>query len=245
MAKLLLVAAALLQPLAVAAQKTTMPFVHTAPVPDAAADDAAWAQAAWQPLQHSWQGPMPAASDCSGRYKVVASADGIHVLAEITDDTLVDNHYDPLVKYSDDDALHIYIDADASGGDHSASFQAFAYVLGIRESVVDIDTEKKPAHVTTHINYKTQHIGNVTTWEASIKVYPKDFVLYGPRQISLNLTPGQTIGFGVAYSDNDGKDIREGMIGSMSCGGDANRPTRNADAFTKVKLVGLLAQAGK
>jgi len=237
----LLLGFALLQPLAVVAQKTTMPFVHTAPTIDGQGDDGAWAQTTWQPINNQWQGPKSSPQDASGRYKVCATAEGLHILAEITDDTLVDNHYDPLAKFWEDDALHIYIDADASGGDHSASFQAFAYVLGIRGSVVDFDTDKKPAHVTTHINLKTQQLGNVTTWEATIKVYPKEFVLYGPRQETVTLSPGQTIGFGIAYSDNDGKEAREAMIGSMPAGGDANQPGRNASVFTKVRLAGLIA----
>jgi len=113
------------------------PSAATAPVVDGVADDAAWDKAAWQPIAERWLGPEYTPEDFEGRYKVVWTGERIYLLAEISDDVLIDTHRDPLVQYWDDDTLEIFVDEDYSGGEHRFNHNAFAYHFSLDNRAID------------------------------------------------------------------------------------------------------------
>ncbi|MDB9782076.1 CBM9 family sugar-binding protein, partial [Winogradskyella sp.] len=99
-------------------QLITVKKAPTKPLINGIADDAAWANNLWLPLDQLWLGNPYAKDDFSGRYKLSWSEDALYLLAEIKDDILVDTNADPLMAWWDDDCLEIFIDEDHSGGEH-------------------------------------------------------------------------------------------------------------------------------
>lgn len=91
------------------------------PTIDGIAEEAVWANVEWLLLDQIWIGGQLASEDFFGRYKLLWDENNLYVLAEITDDTLVDTHADGLSRYWDDDCLEIFVDEDASGGNHQFS----------------------------------------------------------------------------------------------------------------------------
>ena len=57
---------------------------------DGVADEPAWEQAEWGPINKLWLGDEPSAGDFSGRYKLVWTPELLFLLAEIRDDLLSD-----------------------------------------------------------------------------------------------------------------------------------------------------------
>ena len=119
------------------------PRAATAPVVDGVADEAAWTEAAWQPIAQRWLGPEYTPEDFAGRFKVVWTPERIYLLAEIVDDVLIDTHRDPLVQYWDDDTLEIFVDEDYSGGEHRFNHNAFAYHMSLDNQAIDMGTDER------------------------------------------------------------------------------------------------------
>ena len=72
------------------AEKQQFKASYGTPLIDGREEEDAWQQAAWLPLDQVWIGETPAPADFSGRYKILWDENNLYVLAEITDDTLVD-----------------------------------------------------------------------------------------------------------------------------------------------------------
>ena len=219
-------------------QKNTVPFVAHAPKIDGIGNDPAWAGAPWQPLDQLWAGMAVPASDLSGRYKVIAAKDALYVLAEITDDTLVDIQPDPTKRWWDDDCLEIFIDPDASGGNHQYSHQAFAYHIALAGNVIDLGTDSQAIDLSSHVQSRRITTGNLSVWECRVNLFDSTFQQGKPGQIPLLLEPGQKVGFALAYCDNDHSQERETFLGSMPIPGEnKNRAYIDASMFTKLVVV--------
>lgn len=213
------------------------------PTIDGVSNDPAWQAAHWYPIDQLTAGTMPTAEDFSGRFKVVWDAQHLYVLAQVTDDVLFDGHSDPLTRYWDDDALEIFIDEDRSGGDHLTSYNAFAYHVALDNQVVDIGPlgGGQPRLFNHHITSRWQRDAIHTeriNWELAIKVYASDYtddLTVGP----VLLKAGKTLGFMVAYCDNDGSEQREHFLGShpiKPINGDRNRGYIDASVFGLLRL---------
>lgn len=203
---------------------------------DGKMDESAWQNAEWRPIDQAWLGAGYSAEDFSGRYKVLWDKDRLYVIAEIIDDTLVDIHADGLDRYWDDDCLEVFIDVDASGGDHQYNYNAFAYHIALDGKVVDMDVDSLPHYYSHVINARTQN-GNMTTWELAIQPHDDTFVRNKPYD-KVELSTGRNIGFAIAYCDNDHSKEREHFVGSIAVEGeDKNRGWIDAGIFEKVKLV--------
>ena len=207
--------------------------------------DAVWKQSEWRPLDHFWLGEKCAPEDFSGEYKVAWDIDYIYVFARITDDRLVDNHPDGLVKYWDDDCMEIFIDADHSGGDHQYNHNAFAYHVAIDKKVVDMGKDKQPHYYNDHVVTIRRENNNVYNWEMAIQVfdqtYKEDNELE-PREFNIpeRLSAGRKLGFMLAYCDNDYSEERENFIGSVAIPGeDKDRGWIDASVFGTLELVEL------
>ena len=192
------------------------PQAGTAPTIDGVADEAAWQEAAWRDIAYRWLGPEYSADDFEGRYKVVWNEQSIYILAEITDDILIDSHRHPLVQYWDDDCLEIFIDEDHSGGDHQFNHNAFAYHMSLDNRAIDIGSDKQARDYSHHVESRWRQHGDTLVWEVAIDIYGDDYVDDADDNVPLLLTAGKIMGLMLAYCDNDGSELRENFIGSES-----------------------------
>ena len=187
---------------------------------DGVAEEEIWARARWQELAYRWLGPEYSAEDFQGRYKVVWSDRKIYILAEFTDDVLLDTHRDPLVQYWDDDCLEVFIDEDFSGGDHQYNHNAFAYHISLDNQAVDIGTDKQPRNYSHHVESRWKQNGNRVIWELAIDIYTDAYQDDSQSNAPVTLSAEKVIGLMVAYCDNDGSELRENFIGSEFVPGD-------------------------
>ncbi|WP_026294531.1 sugar-binding protein [Salinimonas chungwhensis] len=211
---------------------------------DGKAQEKDWQHADWYALDHHIIGDMPTSEDFSGRYKLLWDEDYLYLLAEITDDVLIDTHPDPKDAYWDDDCLEIFIDEDASGGNHLYSFNAFAYHIALDGNVADFGNAQNDNsvillndHVTSKWTRQTESPYRIV-WEVAVKLYPDTFNTASPGD-PVNLKANKIIGFMLAYCDNDGSDTREHFIGSHAIepvNGDKNRGYIDASVFGKLEL---------
>jgi len=116
------------------------PYALNAPIIDGQSIDSAWRAAPWQSIDQLSLGTQPSTDDFSGRFKVVWTESKLFLLAEITDDVLIDTHADPLELYWEDDTLEIFLDEDKSGGKHLDNYNAFAYHLALDNQAVDFNS---------------------------------------------------------------------------------------------------------
>jgi hypothetical protein len=220
-----------------ALEKPALNANYGTPLLDGKADDAVWQAADWRPLNQVWVGETPSAADFSGRYKVAWDENMLYVLAEITDDQLVDTHPDGLLKYWDDDCLEIFVDEDASGGDHQYNYNAFAYHIGLDGKVVDIAPDHSFQYYNDHCISRRKTEGNVSVWEVAVKLYDGKQYQDGGDNAPKTLKSGKTIGFMLAYCDNDHSQEREHFVGDVRIeGNDKNRGWIDASVFGRLKL---------
>ncbi len=196
--------------------KYVAPRAETAPTIDGVSDEAVWREARWQELDKLWLGPEYSAEDFEGRYKVVWTPERIYILAEFTDDILIDTHRDPLVQYWDDDCLEIFLDEDFSGGDHQFNHNAFAYHMSLDNRAIDIGTDRQARDYSHHVESRWKQQGDKVVWELAIDIYADDYVDGSDDNAPVTLTAGKVMGLMVAYCDNDGSELRENFIGSES-----------------------------
>lgn len=239
---------ALLLPISMTSLAYEAPFAAKDPIIDAVADEAIWQQAKWHNIDQLILGLQPSAEDFSGRFKVVWTKEHLYLLVEITDDILFDQHADPLKSYWDDDCLEIFIDEDHSGGEHQFNFNAFAYHIALDNQAVDIGPNYQDGqtqflllnqHVDSHWQRQSAR-DNKIIWEVRLEVHDATFSAIGQNSSRVELTAGKTMGFMLAYCDNDGSKEREHFIGSEAIeavNGDKNLGYKNADVFGELKLL--------
>lgn len=241
----------------IAASAYEVPLAPAAPAVDGNPDDPVWRTAEWRAIDKPVFEPAPGPEDFSGRYKLVWTPEYLFLLAEITDDVLIDTHPNPLEWYWEDDTLEIFIDEDASGGNHQFNYNAFAYHIALDNQVVDIapfDSEQArmsgintvrtfPDHVRARWKRSTEAPHKIY-WEARIAVFGDDYRDPGPGGaapvLPVRLTAGKTIGFMAAYCDADGTDGRQHFVGDVEIrpvNGDRNRGYIDASVFGRITLV--------
>ena len=214
------------------------PMADSALQIDGVADEAIWAQARWQELTQRWLGPEYTPEDFQGRYKVVWTTDRIYLLAEITDDILIDTHRDPLVQYWDDDCLEIFLDEDFSGGEHQYNHNAFAYHMSLDNQAIDIGTDQQARSYSHHVTSRWQQQGDIIVWELAIDIYTDAYEDDSDTNQPISLSAGKVMGLMVAYCDNDGSELRENFIGSeMVAEGPKDRGWIDAGLFGSLVLI--------
>jgi hypothetical protein len=204
---------------------------------DGLGNEAIWASATWYPIDQTWIGTPPSATDFSGRFKVLWDQGYLYLLTEITDEELSDDHAAPLTNWWDDDGIEILIDADFSKGNHQYNYNAFAYHVSTFYDVVDLGTDQQPHLYNDHITTVMTQAGDLYTWECKLKVFDDTFV-YGGTNAPLSLTANQTLGLSMSYNDNDAGTSRENFMGSgVVPGADKNVGYITADYFQQLTLV--------
>ncbi|XQW86775.1 sugar-binding protein [Thalassotalea piscium] len=208
-----------------------------------------WQRASWQLLDQHILGEHPSKEDFNGRFKLQWDEDYLYILAEITDDVLFDQYADPLVRYWDDDCLEVFLDEDASGGEHQFNFNAFAYHIALDNQAVDIGEQTAQSKenfilLNDHINSVWKRDSNSPhkiNWEVAVKLFDDKYQHPNvSNQQPQKLVSGKTIGFMLAYCDNDGSKEREHFIGSTkikAVNGDKNLGYKTADIFDKYVLM--------
>lgn len=214
----------------------SIPFSETPILIDGEPSDETWSLSQWRAIDQNWLGSDFSEQDFSGNYKILWSHDHIYLLVEIVDDILMDKTSDGLVRYWDDDCLEIFVDEDASGGDHQYNYNAFAYHISLDNKVVDIGVDSL-AHYYDHIICSRVTNGNKSVWELSIEVYDDTFE-YDQDAKPVTLDALKEIGLAIAYCDNDESEERENFIGSIAVNGeDKNRGWIDAGIFEKFVLL--------
>lgn len=151
-------------------------YAPVAPVIDGNGDDLSWLLAPWRRLEYLIAGSAAAAEDFSGRYKLLWREEGLYLLLEIRDDIHYDAHPDPTDSYWNDDCVEVFIDENASGGEHTRSHNAFAYHVALDGQVVDIGTNGLAQTYNQHIRSRWQREQDLTTWELSVRIFPDTYV---------------------------------------------------------------------
>jgi hypothetical protein len=161
----------------------------------------------------------------------------LYVLAEIQDDALVDTHPDGLLKYWDDDCLEIFVDEDASGGEHQYNYNAFAYHIALDGKVVDIAPDKSYQYFNDHCTTRRITRGNTSIWEVAMKIFDGNRYEDGGDNAPKMLRAGKKMGFMLAYCDNDHSPEREHFMGDVVIEGqDKNRGWIDATVFGAILL---------
>ncbi len=211
---------------------------HYAPDPiniDGQANETAWTEAEWYQISERWLGEPFTDEDFTGRFKLSWDANHLYLLAEITDDSLYFEHKGT-ERYWDNDILEIFVDEDASGGQHTYNYNAFAYHVDKNFDVYDIDTDSTAYLYNDHLEVDRSKNGNTYTWEVAISVYD-DTYQRNADNTPVQLTAGKKMGFALAYCDNDTSIARENFIGSEVVEGeDKNRGWIDAGIFGKLVL---------
>ena len=217
-------------------------YTSTPIVIDGVSEDA-WNNAIWREMPHLMDGVRPSSdNDFEGRYRLLWDDNYLYLQADIRDDVLIDTHPDPTQKYWDDDALEVFIDSDASGGNHQFNHTAFAYHIGLDNQAADYGPDRKAHLYTEHLTSRWQRQTSAPyniIWEVAIKLFPNSYQEHG-NNTPLVLDAHRVIGFMLAYCDNDGSEVREHFMGSheiQPVNGDKNRGYIDADVFGKITLL--------
>ena len=228
------------------AEPDAVPFTSEPIVVDGMATEQSWDKAEWRNLDKHILGEQPDVEDFSGRYKLLWDEQHLYLLAELTDDVLFDQFANPLLRYWDDDCLEIFLDEDASGGNHQFNYNAFAYHVALDNQAVDIggqleDGSPEFVLLNEHIDSQWRRqpdSPHTVLWEVAVRVYDDSFQSGGASR-PVTLTPGKTMGFMLAYCDNDGSDQREHFVGSHEIepvNGDKNLGYIDAGVFGAITL---------
>lgn len=224
-------------------------YVDVPPVIDGKSDNTEWNQSPWQYIRFPLIGALPAPEDFSGKYRLMWDSDYLYLNVVIVDDVLFDHFPNPLQQYWDDDCVEIFLDEDASGGDHLTNYNAFAYHVALDGNVVDIGPEITPG--MTHFLLLNKHVESSWSrselppyeinWELKIQVHNDSFSPTDKHDKSrVHLHENKKVGFMLAYCDNDGSKERESFVGSHyieAVNGDKNLGYKTADVFGTIKLV--------
>jgi hypothetical protein len=202
---------------------------------DGQATEECWTNAVWRNIDQVWipYGAKMKAGDFAGRFKVSWDELYLYVLVEVVDDSLSDDHSNPLANWWDDDCLEIFIDENRSKGNHELNCNAFAYHVSLFYDAVDLNSSGQGVNYKNNIKVDMDTVGADTyLWEFAIKNYDATFNIGNPENSRVKLGAGKKMGFAIAYCDNDETKARENFIGSMVMPqSNYNDMYKNADYF--------------
>lgn len=208
-----------------------------APEIDGCSRDAVWATQNWRSLNYTWMGSPPEPSDYSGLFKLAWTPERLYILVEVVDDVLHPTLADGLENYWKGDYVEVFLDADRSGGDHRYNHQAFAYHVSTEGHAIDKNTAQETAFFDDHVEVRRTVQGDRYVWEMAVDVYGDDFDETQEDNVPVTLSANETIGFSLAYGDNDGNETRENFVGSRETHGVNNDEGYiNADVFGSINL---------
>jgi hypothetical protein len=205
---------------------------------DGCSKDAVWSAQDWYSMNYRWMGATVDSADYYGRFKLAWDADCLYLLVEVVDDSLSPTLANGLANYWKGDYVEVFLDEDQSGGNHQYNHQAFAYHVSTEGHAIDQSTAQEAVFFDDHVTAMRTQEGNRYLWEMAIKVYGDQFDEDNTDNVPVALSNGKTIGFSLAYGDNDGNNSRENFMGSRETHGANNDAGYiNSDVFGSVVLV--------
>jgi hypothetical protein len=226
---------------ALAEESVKISYIDSPPVIDGTMDKV-WDSSPWMPMDFLILGEKPTPEDFSGAFKLRWDEEYLYLLAKIRDDVLADSYPNPTEHYWDDDSLEIFLDPDASGGDHLHSYNAYAYHIALDGNVVDLGTEEEGRILlNSHLDSEWARSPDApydVIWEVRMKLYSDKWGELGEKS-RMALTDGHTLGFMLAWCDGDGKGVREHFVGSnviKPINGSTDLGYKTADVFSKMRL---------
>ncbi len=205
---------------------------------DGCSGDEVWKTNIWYSMNYNWMGKSIDSTDYQGRFKLAWDTENLYILVEIIDDYLHPTLEDGMENYWKGDYVEVFIDEDMSGGNHKFNHQAFAYHVSTEGHAIDKNSLKETVFLDDHIDVERSQDGNRFLWEMAIKLYDKEFHENSLTNIPVKIFNGKSIGFSVAYGDNDGNNSRENFIGSKKTHGINNDEGYvNSDVFGRILFV--------
>lgn len=202
------------------------------------ANEAIWTRSTWYDLNYNWLGNPVDSLDYYGRFKLAWDSEHLYVLVEVVDEYLNPTLKNGIENYWKGDYVEVFIDEDASGGNHLYNHQAFAYHVSTEGHAIDLNTSKQPMFFDNHVRVKRSQNGNIHLWEMAITLFDDQFNENAKTHTPVKITDQKHIGFSMAYGDNDGLNQRENFMGSKKNHGKNNDEGYvNSDVFGRVLCV--------
>lgn len=216
---------------------TNINAAYGTPVIDGSGADTVWENTEWHLIDQPWQGPLILPSDFQGRYKVAWDENSLYFLVEIDDDTLSENTTANKEAPHLADALLLFLDEDASGGER-INYNAFAYALSLDGHIVDGMPDSAWHVFDDHAWIRCIRRDNTHTWEIALRVYDGKQYRTEGENIPKRLKAGKKMGFAIAYGDRDGGPQWENIIGNLPLKGqDPETPWKNAGIYLTLNLL--------
>lgn len=205
---------------------------------DGCSKDAIWSSAQWYDMNYQWMGDDVDSADYQGRFKLAWDSLHLYILAEVADDIINPTLADGLDNYWKGDYVEVFIDEDKSGGNHQFNHQAFAYHVSTEGHAIDKNTLQETVFFDDHVEVKRSQEGNKHLWEMAIKLFDQQFDENATDNSPVKISKQKTIGFSIAYGDNDGNNSRENFMGSKKSHGNNNDEGYiNSDVFGSVLFI--------
>jgi hypothetical protein len=215
------------------AHKTLAPIVI-----DGCSKDSIWTRVDWYAMNYLWMGENVDSMDYHGRFKLAWDREYLYVLVEIIDENLNPTLGNGIGNYWKGDYVEVFIDEDKSGGIHKFNHQAFAYHVSTEGHAIDKNTSQETVFFDDHIEVKRSQEGNRYIWEMAIQLFNNQFDENATDNVSEKITNQKSIGFSIAYGDNDGNNTRENFMGSKKNHGQNNDDGYiNSDVFGSILFV--------
>ena len=180
---------------------------------DCCNNDKTWATADWYDMNYAWMGKPVDSMDYQGRFKLAWNSQHLYVLIEIIDEHLNPTLADGQENYWKGDYVEVFIDEDQSGGIHKFNHQAFAYHVTTEGHTIDKNKLQKTIFLDNHIDVERSNEGHKYLWEMAISLFDNQFDENSTTNIPVKIFNDKSIGFSIAYGDNDGANSRENFMG--------------------------------
>lgn len=189
---------------------------------DGCSKDAIWSSVDWYDMNYLWMGNKVDSTDYHGRFKLAWDSQYLYILVDVTDENLNPTLGNGIDNYWKGDYVEVFIDEDKSGGNHQFNHQAFAYHVSTEGHAIDKNTLEETVFFDDHVEVLRSQKGNKHLWEMAIKLYDNQFDENTINNIPVKIFAQKSIGFSIAYGDNDGNNSRENFMGSKKTHGNNN-----------------------
>ncbi|MFA6402868.1 MAG: sugar-binding protein [Salinivirgaceae bacterium] len=221
---------------------TLVNYIAKTPVTiDGQATEECWNNAEWHEINQVWIpfGATMITGDFEGKFKLAWDELYLYLLVEVVDDSLSDDHSNPLDSWWEDDCLEVFIDENRSMGNHECTNNAFAYHVSQFYDAIDMSPTCGGINYKNHVSAKMEKIAaNTFLWEMAFKIYNASYNNSNQEASRVSLTANKLMGLTVAYCDNDETTGRENFIGSMKMTATTNNDMyKNADYFGPMRLI--------
>ena len=200
--------------------------------------DRIWSSVDWYDMNYLWMGTKVDAIDYHGRFKLAWDNQYLYVLVEVVDDKLTPTLENGIENYWKGDYVELFIDEDKSGGNHKFNHQAFAYHVSTEGHAIDKNTLQETVFFDNHIEVMRSKESNTYLWEMAITLFDKQYDENSVDNKPVTIFAQKSIGFSIAYGDNDGNNSRENFMGSKKTHGNNNDEGYvNSDVFGSILFI--------